>query len=501
MNRFIFSSLFILSTNMVQSATDKPNIIVFFVDDMGLMDTSVPFMTDGKGNAQTYSLNKWYHTINMERMAQQGIRFSHFYAQSLSSPSRASLITGQTSARHGVTNWINAISNNKGTYGPKNWSWNGVDPNSPLLPKVLKENGYKTIHIGKSHLGHIGSPSDQPIKLGYDVQVGYAILGPHSYLAKKSFGYKDEDFSFYPCGLEKYKGQDLFLTEILTIEAKEQIKKAKEEGKPFYLYLSHYAVHAPFCTDDKYVKRYENSNKEDKAISYATMVEGMDRSLGDIFDYLNEIGIAENTLVLFIGDNGSDAPLGNPRGYSSSSPLRGKKGTEYEGGVRVPFMASWGKRNPQNDFQKRLPIGENLIQEQMGTIMDIYPTILSLLNIERPRNYSLDGYDLKTQLAGKKNEYRTNTFLMHFPHEHWGNYFTTYLEENWKLIYYYNPEMPNHPFCELYNLNKDPFEINNLATTKIKKLKEMVSKMAIELEEKNACYPIDSKGNQLKPHL
>ncbi len=501
MKKYTFLFPFILSTNIIYGATEKPNIIIFLVDDMGLMDTSVPFITDGKGNAQVYPLNNWYHTINMERMAQQGVRFSHFYAQSLSSPSRASLITGQTSARHGVTNWINAINNNKGTYGPNDWSWNGVDPQAPLLPKVLKENGYKTIHIGKSHLGRIGSPSDQPTKLGYDVQVGYAILGPHSYLAKKSLGYNVDNDSFYPCGLEKYKGKDLFLTEILTIEAKKQIKQAQQEKKPFYLYLSHYAVHAPFCTDQKYVKRYENQDKADKAISYATMIEGMDRSLGDIFDYLNETGIAENTLVLFIGDNGSDAPLGEPKGYTSSSPLRGKKGTEYEGGVRVPFMACWGKRNPQNKFQKQFPIGENIIQEQMGTIMDIYPTLLSLLHIEKPKNYNLDGYSLKTQLTGKINEARKNTFLMHFPHEHWGNYFTTYLEDNWKLIYYYNPEIPNYPFCELYDLSKDPFEVNNLATTHSIKLKEMVTKMAAELETMHACYPVDNNGNKLKPHL
>lgn len=497
--QLLATTLLTLSAGMVSAAGRNPNIVVFFVDDMGLMDSSVPFLSDGRGHAQEFPLNNWYHTPNMEKMAQAGVRFSHFYAQSLSSPSRASLITGQNAARHGVTNWINAVNNNRCTYGPADWSWEGVDPSSPLLPKLLRENGYRTIHIGKSHLGHIGSPSDHPAKLGYDVQVGYAILGPHSYLAEKSLGYTADNDSYYPEGLEEYKGKNMFLTEILTREAEKQIRRSVADHQPFYLYMSHYAVHAPFCTDDKYIDRYADANVSEKAKSYATMIEGMDRSLGDIFACLKEQGIADNTLVLFIGDNGSDAPLGEERGFSSSAPLRGKKGTEYEGGMRVPFMACWGEHNPSNPWQRKLPVAAGVIQEQMGTIMDVYPTLLSLLGIGAPENYPLDGCDLAAQLAGGENPSRREMFMMHFPHEHWGNYFTTYMEKEWKLIYYYNPKLPDHPFCELYNLKKDPHEVNNLAAVNTDKLVELVRKMAAELEAEGARYPVDAKGNPLKP--
>lgn len=108
------------------NAQERPNIIVFLVDDMGLMDTSVPFVVDGEGNAVKQPLNEWYRTPNMERLARQGIRFSTFYAQSVSSPSRASIMTGQNAARHRTTNWINAESNNRTPFGPEEWNWKGL---------------------------------------------------------------------------------------------------------------------------------------------------------------------------------------------------------------------------------------------------------------------------------------------------------------------------------------------------------------------------------------
>ena len=119
-------------------AQDRPNIILFLVDDMGVMDTSVPFLTDSEGQVQTHPLNQWYHTPNMERLANQGIRFSTFYAQSVSSPSRTSIMTGQNAARHRTTNWINSESNNRTTYGPHEWNWKGLTSDMPVYPKLLQ---------------------------------------------------------------------------------------------------------------------------------------------------------------------------------------------------------------------------------------------------------------------------------------------------------------------------------------------------------------------------
>lgn len=150
----LLSSL--LATTQV-FAQNRPNIILFLVDDMGVMDTSVPFLTDSEGNVQTHPLNDWYHTPNMERLAQQGVRFSTFYALSVSSPSRTSILTGQNAARHRTTNWINSENNNRTTYGPHEWNWKGLTSEMMLYSKLLQTAGYKTIHVGKAHWGCIGS--------------------------------------------------------------------------------------------------------------------------------------------------------------------------------------------------------------------------------------------------------------------------------------------------------------------------------------------------------
>ena len=146
------------------------------------MDTSVPFLTDENGNRVRHPLNNWYHTPNMERMAKQGICFSTFYAQSVSSPSRVSLLTGQNATRHRTTNWINAESNNRTPFGPPAWNWKGLTKNTPTMPGVLRQAGYKTIHIGKSHLGCMNSEGENPLNLGFDVNIAGAGIGhPGSY--------------------------------------------------------------------------------------------------------------------------------------------------------------------------------------------------------------------------------------------------------------------------------------------------------------------------------
>ena len=225
----------------------------------------------------------------------------------------------------------------------------------------------------------------------------------------------------------------------------------------------------------------------------------MDKSLGDIMDHLQELGIAENTLIFFLGDNGSDAPLGPARSYSSSAPLRGKKGSEFEGGMRVPFIAAWGKPDAGNKFQKNFPIAKNAIQTQFGTIMDIYPTLAKLTGARIPVTYSLDGQDLSTLLSGKEDRFHTSTFLMHFPHTHRGSYFTVYRKEDWKLIYYYNPEHPERPDCILYNLKEDPEERHEVLEEYPQKTLELLDEMILALKAQGAQYPVDFEGNPVLP--
>jgi arylsulfatase A-like enzyme len=255
--------------------------------------------------------------------------------------------------------------------------------------------------------------------------------------------------------------------------------------------MSHYAVHQPFEADKRYLDKYKDSGKGHMAEAFATLVEGMDKSLGDLMQYLEEQGVAENTLILFLGDNGGDAPLGGPADYGSSAPLRGKKGSEYEGGVRVPFIAAWAKPDAKNKFQKKYPIAQNAVQLQQGTVMDLYPTILSVAHVKSPKHYALDGADLKKLLQGKEDKNHRDDFLMHFPHgEHRANYFTTYRKGDWKLIYYYNPETTGIPTWKLYNLKDDPYETSELSAKYPEKTASMIELMKNRLTEENALYPI-----------
>jgi arylsulfatase A-like enzyme len=367
------------------------------------MDTSVPFLTDEAGNPVTYPLNDYSHTPNMEMLASQGIRFSNFYAHSVCSPSRASILTGQNSARHGVTNWIQSEENNRTEFGPANWKWKGLDKNSTTLPRLLQQHGYKTIHVGKAHFGPFDSDGEDPLNLGFDVNIGGSSIGqPGSYLGTEAFGHRRGNKSRAVPGLEKYLGQDIFLTEALTLEANSAISQAIAEGKPFFLNMSHYAVHAPFYSDPRFAEKYKNSGYPEKAQAYATLMEGIDKSLGDIMQHVKELGLGDNTLILFLGDNGSDAPLPIEDDLSSSSPLKGKKGNHWEGGMRVPFIAAWVSSNAEAANQKKLPIAQNTIQQQLGSIVDLFPTLCSLVGIPTPEIYAIDDFDLQSQCKTKQ---------------------------------------------------------------------------------------------------
>jgi len=490
------ATFFLVSANtlIAEPATSGPNIVIFLVDDMGLMDTSVPMLTDAQGNPQRHPLNNWYRTPNMEKLAEKGIRFSHFYAHSVCSPSRCSIMTGQNSSRHGTTTWINPTRNNRGKFGPPGWNWNGLGKEDLTLPRLLQRNGYRTIHVGKGHFGPKGHEGANPLNLGFDRNIGGTFAGrPPTYYGEKNYG--KGDLRAIP-DLEEYHGTKTYLTEALTREANKEIIAAVKQRKPFFLNMSHYAVHSPFDSDPCFAEHYKDSDKSNKAQAYATMIEGVDKSLGDIITNLEQLGVADNTLIFFLGDNGSDAPLGKPHGYSSSSPLLGKKGTHHEGGVRVPFICAWAHPDPNNPWQKRLPIASGEIQSQIGTITDHLPTICSLVGVDIPADYQIDGFDLKEQLTGKYSKERANTFLNHFPHDHRSSYYTIFIQNDWKVVYHY--PVKDSPRYELYNLMKDPYEKHNLADDSPERLKTMIQAMKMDMESKGSLYPLKN-GVKLIP--
>jgi arylsulfatase A-like enzyme len=486
----------------------KPNIILMLVDDMGVMDTSVACLTDASGQPQRYPLNDFYRTPNIERLARQGIRFSQFNAMSVCSPTRIAIMTGQNAARHRTTNWIAPDKNNVGPNGPPDWNWRGLRSDDVSLPKLLQAGGYRTIHVGKGHFGPRDSVGADPQNLGFDVNVGGASFGqPASYYGAKNYGNiggdnKKKSPVAVP-GLEKYHGTETFLTEALTLEAKTHMTEAVEANKPFFLYFAHYAVHAPFHSDPRFESHYKDSDKPPAAQAFATLIEGMDKSLGDILDHLETLGVAENTLVLFVGDNGSDAPLGHEHAVACAAPLRGKKGSHYEGGVRVPLIAAWGKRDHNKPFQQRLPIPTDRIQTQLASIPDLFPTIAGITGTQIPSDHKVDGARLDTLLVGEPDRTRRESFLMHYPHApHRSDYWTSYRDGEWKVIYHYFPSAASEgSHYQLFHLWSDPFEQTNLAETRPEELARMMRSMIEELEAADALYPVDSDRQPVRPQL
>ncbi len=486
------------------AADPPPNIVVMLVDDMGVMDTSVPFLTDPTGQPKRYPLNDFYRTPNMERLAARGVRFNNFCAMSVCSPTRISIMTGQNAARHRTTNWINPDKDNRGPNGPPDWNWQGLKTNSVTLARLLQANNYRTIHVGKGHFGPSSSEGENPLNLGFDVNVGGTSIGqPGSYFAEQNFGLNGKRDSKAVPNLEKYHGSHTFLTEALTIEANARVSEAVQDKKPFFLYFPQYAVHAPFNSDPRFAENYKTSGKSPQAQAFATLIEGMDKSLGDVLTHLDSLDVADNTLVFFLGDNGSDAPLGNQHEVACSAPLRGKKGAHYEGGMRVPFIAAWAKPKLDQTNQKRLPIPSGAIQSQQASVCDLFPTLLNLVGIEQPTGHKVDGLPLATLLSAKPDSGRNESFLMHYPHSpHRSDYFTVYRDGAWKVIYHYFPSAVSEgSHYQLFNLAEDPFEQSNLAMKEPDELARMMESLIGALLSHDAVYPRSEDGLPLKPKM
>lgn len=512
MNRFVSLLAVLVAIAIATSANaapQPPNIIVFLVDDMGVMDTSLPFLTDEAGKPKRYPLNDYYRTPAMERLADRGIRFNQFYAMSVCSPTRISILTGQNAARHRATNWINPKQDNAGSNGPPKWNWAGLKKGETTLPGVLGANGYRTIHVGKAHFGPNDHEGSEPLNLGFDVNVGGASFGaPGSYYGEKNYGKGTRRAHHAVPHLDQYHGTKTFLSEALTIEAKKQVATTVKSGKPFFLYFAHYAVHGPFESDPRFAANYADSDKPKSAQAFATLIEGMDKSLGDMLDQLDELGIADNTLIFFLGDNGSDAPLGHQHDVACAAPLRGKKGAHYEGGMRVPFIAAWAKSNPKNPHQKRLRIPAGKIQSQVADVTDIFPTLLALTDSGTPDGHSVDGERLDTLLRGTRDGRRKEQFLMHYPHgKHRSDYFTTWRDGAWKVIYHNFPEraplggkaQSGGARYQLFNLEEDPFESTNVAEAHPQELSRLMRDLSRELARHKAVYPVDDDGKAMKP--
>lgn len=473
----------------LHTGSERPNIVLFLVDDMGAHDTSEPFQVDSEGNDVPSTLNGRYITPSMESLAANGMKFTRAYAMPVCTPTRCSLMTGKNSPSHGVTNWTHANNTGQETgqnstsshNSPLNWRRIGLDTSGDTLPKILSAAGYRSIHAGKGHFGNHSS-NENPLLVGFDINIGGDSFGaPGSYTGDYGAG-----GSKAVPGLDAYHNTGTFLTEALTLEMNKAIEKSVADGVPFFAYMSHYAVHSPFQEDTRFSANYPSLSG--KAKKFATMIEGMDKSLGDIVDKVNALGVGENTLVIFMSDNGSASP-------AESAPLRGKKGQKYEGGTRVPMIVSWAKPNPANTFQSKLNIPVDTHKRDIVSCFDIFPTILSVADI----SYSdkVDGYDLSGYLKGSAGSHRPQQLMIHFPHDHnasAGDYYTVFHEGDYKLIYSFATNS-----YELYNVVSDISEATDLASTEPDRVMAMARKMARQLAAKGAMWPTFSADDSDDP--
>ena len=503
--RLLSAGLTLLLPAALSAASARPNVVIFLVDDMGVMDTSVPFLTDAAGRPQRHPLNDYYRTPNLERLAARGIRFSNFCAMSVCSPTRIAIATGQNAARHRTTNWINPDNDNAVPKGPPAWNWRGLKKGDVTLASLLRGAGYRTIHVGKGHFGPRESEGADPRNLGFDVNVGGASIGaPATYYGARNYaqGKNGKRNNAAVPGLERYHGTETFLSDALTLEANRHVEEAVKAGKPFFLNFAHYAVHSPFDADPRFAAHYRDSGKPAAAQAFATLIEGMDKSLGDLLDHLERIGAAENTVIFFLGDNGSDAPLGHEHAVACAAPLRGKKGSHYEGGMRVPFVAAWAKPSTGAAGQARLPILAGGTQSQLGAVHDLFPTVLDLAGVKAPIGHVVDGLPLAPLLTGKAAPARSDAFLMHYPHApHRSVYFTIYREGGWKVVYHYFPtEVSGGSPYQLFHLAEDPYESTDLAAKRPAELRRMMAGMIAALDRHAAVYPAEA-GQPVRPRL
>ena len=477
----------------LRAQVKQPNIILFLVDDMGWQDCSLPFWD------KPTKLNATYHTPNMERLAAKGMMLTNAYSNAVCTPTRVSLMTGMNVARHGVTNWTNVNINTPTDFKdsllqPANWNYNGLTPErnytnelqhtvvATPLPQILKEAGYYTIHAGKAHFASTGMPGASPINMGFDVNIGGSAAGhPGSFLASKNYRQNEKDISWAVRGLEKYIPEDLYLTEAITREAIQTLDH-RNSNKPFFLYLSHYAVHVPYEKDIRFYQKYLDAGLTDTEAKYAALVEGMDKSLGDIINYLEKNGLDKDTYILFTSDNGGLSLKGSRSGepHTQNLPLKQGKGSLYEGGIRVPMIAAGPQIKPGS------------VSKQYIVSEDYFTTILQMANaFPKTMKQVVDGINFLPVLQGKQKKIdQQKSIVWHYPNN-WTNvnvkgisWASAIRQGDWKLIYFHK-----HQILELYDLSKDIEEQHDLSGVELAKTKVLSNLLTQKLKERNASMP------------
>ena len=404
----VIQPLFCLLVCLTFSATsntafgDRPvNIVIILADDLGCCDMA---MYEG-----------WIKTPRIEQMARQGMHFTDFHTNSsVCSPTRAALLTGRYQQRVGIVDVI------VGNREPES----GILPSVPTLPRVFKENGYATALFGKWHCGY----QDQynPVHHGFDEFVGF--LNGASDFHQHGGWYVGRERKTVPG----------YSTHIITDRSVDFIKRNKDQ--PFFLYVSHAAVHNPYQTDadtpdnrDKDAKP-NRINAENRA-KYKWMLEDLDKGVGRILDTLNELNLAENTLVMFLSDNGAVGMSPN-----EFRMFRGGKFSHYEGGHRVPAVAWWPGKIKAGGQTDKLIVG-----------FDLFPTFTDIAGLSKSNPKKLDGRSFKSHLLEEKGFPDRDIFFGYEP-----KLGTAMRRGHWKMIV-------KEDKLQLFNLKDDPQETTNVS--------------------------------------
>jgi len=444
-----------------------PNIVLVLIDDMG--------WADGGCFGSTF-----YQTPNLDRLAAGGMRFTQAYAScAVCSPTRAAIQTGKAPARLHLTDWISGERAPKDSrYELPDWQ-KSLRPEETTLAEALKPLGYATGYIGKWHLG---GKDSYPEHQGYDLNVAGGHIGhPASYF----WPYGASNASHRVPGLAERGGkQGDYLTDQLTDEALSFI--AANRNHPFFLQLSHYAVHAPLMGKPELIEQAgerPGSNGQSNTV-YAAMLASVDESVGRILRQLDELQLADRTVVIFTSDNGGAVHFGKPP-VTSNAPLRDGKGSAYEGGLRVPLLVRVpGMTRP------------GAVCDTPVISADFFPTLLELAGAEPAASRTaVDGLSFVPLLQGRERWPRHELFW-HYPHYWNGGKVTPYSvirSGAWKLIRHYESGRE-----ELYNLAEDPREQHNLALVSnlTGKRQELASRLDSWLQEVGAQMPMPRMTTQ-----
>ncbi len=434
--------LWLFAAGFLSAAPQQPNIVFLLVDDLGW------------GDFGCYGA-EFYETPNIDKLATEGMLFTNAYAAcTVCSPSRAAILTGCYPARLHLTDWIAGHNKPKAKLAIPDWKMK-IDHQRVLLPEALKEAGYSTAFFGKWHLMPNGQPDMAehfPTKHGFDINVGGREWGQP----------KGPGKYFSPFGmpnLDDGKPGD-YLTDKLTDAAVDFLDKTKRD-EPFLLYFSYYTVHGPLMAPPELVEKYKkkaetfkNTKNEFLEPRRAGMIESLDISVGRVMAKLEELGIADDTVVILTGDNGGDHD-------KTTGGLRENKGFSHEGAVREPLIAKW---------KGSIPSGTTCDVPVTGT--DFYPTILDLAKLDlRPEQHK-DGISIVNLLKDPKATLPRESIYWHYPHYHRTKPYGAIRHGDWKLIEFFeNGNM------ELFDLKSDPNETKDLSKENPEKAAELFKQL------------------------